>query len=809
MKKLQLLTLSSMTILSLLLGASFISCSSTVSSSSSEETPTSEQVSSSESSSIEVVDPHYDMWTEEQQTLMQKYCGEVLPYPVGLVSSNVVVEEITTTDDYGNDYSYLQIYDDSSSFTLKEYYKLTEKFGWNTIKSYSGSSIQLNGDVEYCEITKKASTRNKGYDLIYFFAEEEKNDDGEVTSTSGNILRCYNDSCSFETADSEYDTEALESMQYALTTTSLPFIKMGGRNSMGLTGSDTFAVIDYYVEDLTLENVKILTDNGFVIDETNSKKYDMYILNKTLDDGAIITAQIYFFQGNNTYFSYTPNYYVGTSWPTSLTNEIKSSTGVEIPQFPVATDGTYYAYEKNGTYYIFTYSLDTEYDYDEYNYTQLQDPSFTWNEKLSLQCGYYTDDDYNPIGFIIQIEVSSEESTKTFVSSWPTDKISEFMSETLKISGITLPSLETLPVPSMNIKYETKGEDYYEQVYEEYIEYITSWPEEYGLDEDATEEQIEAKAASLAREQMGISIYVFDQNKQAFDAYSNALYNLGWYSTYDNDDNLTYEDPTGTIAVTFTATSDPTFDEKGSTIITIHPGSGNTHEAEFYFDYDQDNGVEVGIGYDKELTLVKNMLPYDVTYSSDTAGVSVDENGKVTIDESVSEGTEATITASINVPGESEPVTATCKVVAVALEGYTYSTSAENLKGLIEAEGYTATMDKVTDEDLDESKYIIKVNMGSVTLEEAESKVTSNFILSGFEGLKEENEDGEVVDSTWSDNTYYFDDETSVDCKTIIYSVDNPIDLYLDYDFAYGVMVKYHLYEQDGSVYLIAEVLEF
>lgn len=808
MKKLQLLTLSSMTILSLLLGASFISCSSTVSSSSSEETTTSEQASSSESSSSEVVDPHYDMWTEEQQTLMQKYCGEVLPYPVGLVSSNVVVEEITTTDDSGNDYSYLQIYDDSSSFTLKEYYKLTEKFGWNTIKSYSGSAIQLNSGVEYCEVTKKASTRNKGYDLIYFFAEEEKNDDGEVISTSGNILRCYNDSCSFETADSEYDDEALESMQYALTTTSLPFIKMGGRNSMGLTDSDTFAVIDYYVEDLTLENVKILTDNGFVIDETNSKKYDMYILSKTLDDGAIITAQIYFFQGNNTYFSYTPNYYVGTSWPTSLTNEIKSNTGVEIPQFPVATDGTYYAYKKNGTYYIFTYSLDSEYDYDEYNYTQLQDPSFTWNEKLSLQCGYYTDDDYEIIGFIVQIEVSSEASSKTFVSSWPTDEISKFMSETLKVSGVTLPSLETLPVPSMEVKYEVKGEDYYKQVYEEYIEYITSWPEEYGLDEDATEEQIEEKAASLAREQMGISIYVFDQNKQAFDAYSNALYNLGWYSTYDNDDNLTYEDPTGAIAVTFTATSDPTFDEKGSTVITIHPGSGNTHEAEFYFDYDQESGVEVGIGYDKDLTLVKNMLPYDVTYSSDTDGVSVDENGKVTIDESVTEGTEATITASINVPGESEPRTTTCKVVAVALEGYTDSTSADNLKGLIEAVGYTAKMEEVTD-DFGDTKYVVKADLGEISLEEAEAKVTSSFILSGFEGLKEENEDGETVDASWYDDTYYFDEETYVYCETIIYSVDNPIDLYLDYDFAYGVMVKYHLYELDGHVYLIAEVLEF
>ena len=157
MKKLQLLTLSSITILSILMGGTFVSCAGGTSSSvssSSESTSSNAPISSSSSSSSssEVIDGHFDMWTDAQKALMEKYCGEVLPYPVGLVDENLKVEEITN-----DDYSYLQISDTSSSFTLKDYYKSVESFGWNTIKGYNGEAAQLNGDTEYYEITKKAS----------------------------------------------------------------------------------------------------------------------------------------------------------------------------------------------------------------------------------------------------------------------------------------------------------------------------------------------------------------------------------------------------------------------------------------------------------------------------------------------------------------------------------------------------------------------------------------------------------------------------------------------------------------------------
>lgn len=335
MKKLQLLTLSSITILSILMGGTFSSCSggtsSSVSSSSESSSVTPSSSSSSSSSSSEVIDGHFDMWTDAQKALMEKYCGEVLPYPVGLVDENLIVEEITS-----DDYSYLQISDTSSSFTLKDYYKSVEKFGWNTIKGYNGEAAQLNGDTEYYEITKKASVRNKGYELIYFHAEEEKDEEGNVTSTAGNILRCHNDLVSFESADTEYSEDNLTDMQYATTTTSLPFLKMGGQNQIGITDANTFVVIDYYVYDYSKDNADILIENGFTLDDELSKEYNSYILHKTLEDGSTIDAQIYYFQGNNAYFTYSPNTYEGEAWPSELVAQIKAKTGVEVPQFEIA-----------------------------------------------------------------------------------------------------------------------------------------------------------------------------------------------------------------------------------------------------------------------------------------------------------------------------------------------------------------------------------------------------------------------------------------------------------------------------------------
>lgn len=805
MKKLQLLTLSSITILSILMGGTFSSCASGTSSSvsSSSESTSSNAPSSSSSSSSEVIDGHFDMWTDTQKALMEKYCGEVLPYPVGLVDENLQVEEITS-----DDYSYLQISDTSSSFTLKDYYKSVESFGWNTIKGYNGEAAQLNGETEYYEITKKASVRNKGYELIYFHAEEEKDEEGNVTSTAGNILRCHNDLVSFESADTEYSEDNLTDMQYATTTTSLPFLKMGGQNQIGITDANTFVVIDYYVYDYSKDNADILIDNGFTLDDELSKKYNSYILHKTLEDGSTIDAQIYYFQGNNAYFTYSPNTYEGEAWPSKLVAQIKAKTGVEVPQFEIAEGGKYYAYEKNGEYYIYTLSLKDGYDYEYYGEVELQNPALTWNEKISFSYMFLSNDDYENVGYLVSITTSEAQST--FVTSWPTDLISSTITDVLKVNDITLPTFseDFLPHKEMNIKYTLKGQDYYEKYYLAYLEDITSFPEDYNLSEDATEEQIEAKAKELALQEMGLSLSVYDENGAFYNAYAEAFRSLGWYENYTYEDDLYFEDPTGALMVTFTMTQDPNWDYAGKTTVTFSIGLGEVHTPEFYFESEE---VSVGIGYNSTLTVYKSMLPYEVTYSSsDTTGnITVDEEGKVSVKEGTPEGTTATITATISIPGE-EPLTTTCEVTAITLKGYTSEKTSEAIKDLLDGAGYAYNASEKVNE-WDETQYNIDVNLGSATVEEVKGFVTEALIPDDFEVLKETNEDGDEVDSTWYEDQYVIDEENdiSVECESIVYSVDNPIDLWLDYGFSYGVIIRYHVYAQDGATHLVIEVLNF
>ena len=808
MKKLQLLTLSSITILSILMGGTFSSCASgTSSSASSSSESTSSNApsssSSSSSSSSEVIDGHFDMWTDTQKALMEKYCGEVLPYPVGLVDENLKVEEITN-----DDYSYLQISDTSSSFTLKDYYKSVESFGWNTIKGYNGEAAQLNGETEYYEITKKASVRNKGYELIYFHAEEEKDEEGNVTSTAGNILRCHNDLVSFESADTEYSEDNLTDMQYATTTTSLPFLKMGGQNQIGITDANTFVVIDYYVYDYSKDNVDILIDNGFTLDDELSKEYNSYILHKTLEDGSTIDAQIYYFQGNNAYFTYSPNTYEGEAWPSDLVAQIKAKTGVEVPQFEIAEGGKYYAYEKNGEYYIYTLSLKDGYDYEYYGEVELQNPALTWNEKISFSYMFLSNDDYENVGYLVSITTSEAQST--FVTSWPTDLISSTITDVLKVNDITLPTFneDFLPHKEMNIKYTLKGQDYYEKYYLAYLEDITSFPEDYNLSEDATEEQIEAKAKELALLEMGLSLSVYDENGAFYNAYAETFRSLGWYENYTYEDDLYFEDPTGALMVTFTMTQDPNWDYAGKTTVTFSIGSGEVHTPEFYFESEE---VSVGIGYNSTLTVYKSMLPYEVTYSSsdETGNITVDEEGKVSVKEGTPEGTTATITATISIPGE-EPLTTSCEVTAITLKGYTSEKTSEAIKDLLDGAGYAYNASEKVNE-WDETQYNIDVNLGSATVEEAKGFVTEALIPEDFEVLKETNEDGDEVDSTWYEDQYLIDEENdiSVECESIVYSVDNPIDLWLDYGFSYGVIIRYHVYAQDGATHLVIEVLNY
>ena len=761
--------------------------------------------SSSSSSSISVVPPdgYYSKWTEEQQALMKKYCGEVLPYPEGLVSGDIEFEEVTGTDwSTYTDYAYLQITNKASSFTFQDYYKITDYFGWNTIKTYNGDAIQSSGDgFNFVEITKGSTLdKTKGYDVVYYYSPEVVDTEGNVTSEGTNILKCYADLTSSTTKATGFTDENLEIMDYVLTTTDIPFVKLGSVNQIGYTNANTFAMVDSYVKDLSKENADTLINSGFTLDEKLSKEYEMHVLTKTLADGATLQARLYYYQGNNTYIYYLPKETTTSTWPTVVTNEIKSLTGVDIPHFNIAEGGSYIYYKKHDSYYIYTLDLDSEYDYDMYNETELQNPKFTWNENLKLSSANYVDDDYVPIGFLIEAEITTP--TSTFVSGWPTDIVNSTITSTFGISGISLPTLESseLPYSDMKMKYNYYGEDDY---YEDELSNVTSWPEDYGLDLDATTEEIEAKAHELAKKDAHLEIAIYDKDFQARNAYESKLLNdLCWYVDYDEYDNTYYEDPEGKIKVMFSGYGEANFDYEGTTYISIYQGSGNQHEPEFYFDNEE---MEIGQGLKEQLPLTKSMLPYKVTYTSNNDGfvIEVDENGNcwVTVDESVAEGTTATITASIQVPGESEPRTTTCTVTATKVYHYTGKDVIDEISKTLTDAGQTVSVNHPTDEEKDEGA------RDSLTCVLDETKTSFGSNKADLEAWIEEHlvpTQFEKLDPEWYDYKDTDEDTLVVDGQKVAASEIGYS--FTDEDETRGLtIIKYWIYEDDGNTVLYVE----
>ena len=101
--------------------------SSSISSSSS--TPSSSKSSSSTSTG--------PTWADDVKALMNKHCGEVLPYVE--FGKNFYAGE--NTDDNGE--PYLVMYDEASTLTIENYYQTLESAGW-TVETEDGSPILID-----------------------------------------------------------------------------------------------------------------------------------------------------------------------------------------------------------------------------------------------------------------------------------------------------------------------------------------------------------------------------------------------------------------------------------------------------------------------------------------------------------------------------------------------------------------------------------------------------------------------------------------------------------------------------------------
>lgn len=706
-------------------------------------------------------DYHYDNWSSEQQELIKKYCGDLIPFDTDNFSKNIKVQEIYI-EDY--DYYYLEISDVSSKFTIEKYYELLEKTGWTSVVHYNGNKVETStSGVKFVELTKPSTTdASVGYDMQYF------NDSGH------NVIQCFNDLTSSTTTATSWSSDDAAIIKDTLTT-SLPFINLGSANSVSQPDSDTLNIIDTYTTDLSKTYADLLIKDGFQLDSSMSTEYNSWILFKILEDDSVILAQIYYQNGNGFYFYYVPNVEDHESWPTDIVNEIKDLTGVEIPVFEKGENGVYSTYKKNDTYYIFTESLSDTFDYDEYSYNQLKYFTLSWNETISVSDAFLTDEDYNNYGYLIAVTVT--EPTSTFENCWPSETINSTLSSLFNINDVNIPEFDysLIADSGYSLKYEVQGEEYYETAYEYYYTDIKDYPFFYGLD-DPTEEEIKELAHSLALKEEGIVVSFVDYDMATRNEFEKTLINACWYEGYDEYGNTCFEDPEGKVKITFDGYADPSHDYEGPTKVRFSVGSGEEHTPTFAFDYDE---YTFAIGTsDNQLGIIKSMLPYDVTFSSSdtTGGISVDADGNVTIDEGVEDGATATITATMLVPGESTAKSITCTVTAKKVTVYTLESAINTIADALKDMSYSGTVI-----NNDEQNKIIVPFYSDTDIDTIKSLVPS-LVPEGFEIMGE-----------WCDATIYPDDDTEVEGQMVNYSLYN--------DYCY-IILEYQVYTIGNKTYL-------
>ncbi len=754
-KKLGLLCLSALAVLGL------IGCST-----GSESAPSSEDSIASEVTS----ESEEGGWSEEQKELLKTYCGEVLPYPEYYFDGEVSFTVIH--DDYDEDYSYLKIKDESLSFSMETYFLDLQDAGWNVVYGYDGEAVQTISGANYVEASKPASDGEHGYDIMYYFSSAYKDSDG-TTIPSGNVLLCYKDMDGKLTEKSDWTDEDKKIMDSAIAYT-LPFMQIGSSYTVSKSSVNSVTISDNYAKDFTWDYVEVLKKDGFVIDKTLSKYNEAFVLTKNLENGCSVDILLSYYGGNSftAYYNAVETEY--DSWDNPIIEEAEKASKVTIPSFNIDEGGTYKAYKKSDSYYIYTTDLSISFDYESYALFTLKDPRLTWEETVSFTCISLTNGE-EVYGFMLIITPTAP--TSTFVSSWPSEVVSSFIKDDLSINDITLPTLEdsSIPETGKQIKYQVND---YESNYAYFLKDIKENTTDY-FDFKPTDEQIKAKADTLAKENTSMSITLLDQEFKAYKAYEDSLYKSKWYGYYDSDSYLIYEDPSGKINLTFAYEVFPALDNLGPTTIYISKGSGETHKEEFYFSAEEVKIIpggnnDVGFNY-----LVKAMLPYEVTYSIEGGDgkITVDEDGFVMVAEDAEVGTSATLSATINVPGEASPRTVTIKITVKKDLNYTPEKAMNTVLALLKDKGYEVTA------TAEYERYSSTIDFGtSMNVEDVENFVEKNLIPEGFYEFEPWRDWNEPVRGT----------------QQSVYFVDNDNESY--------PCLKFHVYTSDGHTMLLVTV---
>ncbi len=726
---------------------------------------------------------------------MNAYCGGPLPYDATYLSANV---KVTEKEEPGTTTTYLEIRDESSSFSIKEYHKLLAEYGWNVISAYGSGVAQTSSEgIEFVECTKKDSNKSVGYDMIYSYVSASKDEGGNEVS-GYNLIECY---VSLRSEVSSATSWSKDEATNILNTigVELPYIALGrGYSITQYTYSYPFdptviEMADSYVVDLTKTYCDMLLKEGFSFKKTESYISNQYCLGKKLADGSTIGVSLYYYGGNVFDFIYTPKETIVNAWPSDIANKIKDKSGIDLPVFAVKEGGSYNVYNKGNTYCIYTLDYSEDFDYIEYAENQINFVGFGWDETASFASSILTDSDQNPVGFALRVTIT--EPSSTFVDAYPDDKVNETVTGLLGISGISIPAFPNDSIPSLGkkVKYEIMGQETYDAYYEYYYDIILDYKDAFvdEIGKDPSEEDIKNLAASMAYQEEGISISIFDQDQKAYLAYEETLYQAGWYGGRDDYGNTVYEDPTGKLAITL---KEPevavTHDNCGATTVIVHPGSGESHSPKMFFTketYEVEVGDSITFGRDD---LILNMLPYTPTYSSsDTTGkITVDENGCVNVAKDAADGLTATITATVTLPsGESRSASCTVK----AVRPYKHDVIIKDIAAILTKKGYEPSVTYNDHDEGDEKNtysYLDVTFSSSTKLDAIKSLVTENLIVKGFEPKDEE--------AGWSE---WEDENIRVYPENKVYE---GCCLEYGWEDVYQVLVLYEIYKKDGVYHL-------
>ena len=563
-------------------------------------------------------------WDTATKRAMRTYCGEVLPY-VELKSGFTMNE---TEDD--NEVPYLEIYDESTTFTIADYYKKLEAAGW-TMEKENGSVVleDDDGNTFYSAI-KTANGGADLYNVLYYFY------DGY-----GNCIDCHHYVMGTElTSDTDWNADAKEAMMASLRDV-LPFMKMGNGYQCAYEGTQ-FQLTDDYKDDLSAAYGEVLTKNGYTyvgLDEYGDALYD-----KVFADGSKITANPYyvFGTGNVIYAYFTPKMTTVTTWPSELFTEIETKVGYTIPSYQ-ASSYTYYILDDAITVFTET-TVSKEDAYGEAletaGFVVSENIAYTFEETLAIEFaddGEYNEDfDWEVSAFSVTVYETEPESTYT--DEFPSTEVSAYIKD---VCGV---DVNVIAANDKNTPHK-KIKSYVIELNNELIESI--YEEEYAFwvalgfyTEDEAYEMAEQEAAGYA----GFYVSVYDPTGASFDELKAAVLNdANLYAEYDEQTGgYLVESADGKYAYFFASSSN-------CLSIQYFKGTGTAHEREFALNK---TTLKLKPGSTFQLELTTKMVPSSsvVTWESTNTAVATVENGLITVANNITEGT-TTIKASTTVEG--------------------------------------------------------------------------------------------------------------------------------------------------------------